>query len=188
MFDLRDLAPDTLRPIRRAEYERMVAQGMFENERVELLYGIIVQMSPHGPDHDHAVDCLKDMLGAALAPGRARVRVQSAFAASNGSEPEPDIAVVPPRSYRDAHPNEAWLIVEVARTSVDKDRGIKGRLYAESNVEEYWIINLVDGVIETYNAPSGGNYTQVARHERGETVRLQHFPDVAVPVSDVVGT
>jgi Uma2 family endonuclease len=164
----------------------MVAAGMFEDERVELLYGMIVPMSPHGPEHDDSLSGLEERLKASLG-SRAKVRVQCAFAASDESEPEPDIAVVPRRSYRDAHPSEAWLIVEVARSSARKDRGLKGRLYAESGVEEYWVVDLVERTVEVHREPRGGAYSEITTHRGGETVRLQRFPDVEVNISELLG-
>jgi Uma2 family endonuclease len=73
----------------------MVELGLFEGERVELLYGVVVQMSPKGTRHDAVIQRLNQLLVPALIP-RAGVRIQSAFAASDGSEPEPDIAIFPP--------------------------------------------------------------------------------------------
>jgi Uma2 family endonuclease len=158
---------------------------LFEGERVELLYGVVVQMSPHGPLHDSALQELTELLVRNLA-GRASVRIQSAFAASDGSEPEPDVAVVPKGDYRGAHPDQAGLIVEVAHSSLPKDRGIKARLYAESGVPEYWIVNLVDRLIEVHTEIVGGAYTRVTPRRPGERIALQQFPDVEFAVEDVI--
>ncbi len=125
-----------------------------------------------------------ELLVRALA-GRARVRVQNSFAASDASEP--DIAVVPPGDYRKAHPAEAWLIVEVASTSLAKDRGTKAKLYAESNVGEYWVVNLVDELVMVHTDIVGGAYARVVSHRKGETIQLLRFPDVSVAVGDVLG-
>ena len=185
MLDPSQLYPDTPRPLKRVEYERLVELGMFEDERVELLYGVVVQMSPHGPPHDSAIEELTEILVRALA-GRARVRIQSAFAASDGSEPEPYVAVVPPGDYHQAHPTEAWLIAEVAQSSVRKDRGLKARLYAESRVPEYWVVNIPGGLIEVHSDILDGEYSRVTPYRRGEAVALQRFPDVQVPVAQVI--
>lgn len=164
----------------------MVELGMFEDERVELLYGTIVTRGPHGPDHDEAVNRFGERLTRALGD-RARVRVQSAFAASNRSEPEPDVAVVPPRSYRDAHPDTAWLIVEVARSSLVKDRDLKSRLYAASGVEEYWVVDLVHDAVRVHCSPGEDGYEEETTRRRGETLRMARFADVELPVDDVLG-
>lgn len=180
-----DIAPDTPRPIRRTEYERMVELGMFEGERVELLEGMIVQMSPHGPEHDSALERLNEILVKALTP-RASVRVQSAFAANDGSEPEPDLAVVPRRDWSKQHPTEAHLVVEVAKSSLAKDRGVKAPLFASSGVPEYWIVNLVDRIIEVHAEPVRGAYTRVTPYRRGERVPIVSFPDVAIDVDAII--
>lgn len=186
MLEPSDIAPETLRPLRRVEYEEMVRLGMFEGERVELLYGTIVQMSPHGPAHDAAVSELDERLKAALGQ-RAIVRVQSAFVASDGSEPEPDIAVVPRRDYRREHPGEAWLIVEVSETSLAKDRGPKARLYAESQIPEYWVVDLRSGLVEVHRSPRDGAYSQISSHSRDDLIRPLQFPDVELAVADLFG-
>ncbi|MBX3191389.1 MAG: Uma2 family endonuclease [Labilithrix sp.] len=95
MLDPMQLAPETVRPIARAEYDRMVSLGLFEDdERIELLYGVLVRMPPQDPAHSVVVQILTNRLVLALA-SRATVRAQLPFAASDDSEPEPDIAVVP---------------------------------------------------------------------------------------------
>ncbi|MFO0616882.1 MAG: Uma2 family endonuclease [Polyangiaceae bacterium] len=180
------LVHDDVRPIRRTEYEALAERGVFEEERVELLRGVIVRMTPIGPDHDSAVERLTELLVRALVP-RATVRIQSSFAASDDSEPQPDVAVVPRASYRAAHPQTAWIIVEVARSSLKRDRDLKAKLYAESKVEEYWIVNLVDEVVVVHSEIVGGTYGRVVTHRRGDVVRPARFPDVEVPVSDILG-
>ena len=185
VLDPAQIAPDTTRPLKRAEYERLVDLGFFEDERVELLYGTVVQMSPHGPQHDAVIQRLTRLLVVGVGD-RGSVRIQSAFAASDGSEPEPDVAVVPPGDYDDAHPTEAWLIVEVAETSLPKDRGLKAKLYAESGVDEYWVVNLVDGIVEVFTEIVNAAYTRVTPHRAGAAFRPGRFPDVEVAVSHLL--
>jgi Uma2 family endonuclease len=163
----------------------MVELGFFQDERVELLYGTVVRISPHGTRHDATVQRLTEMLVLAL-HGRAAIRIQSAFAASDGSEPEPDVAVVPRGDHDAAHPSAAWLIVEVADSSLMKDRAVKGKLYAESGVLEYWIVNLADGLVEVHTEIVGGRYTRVTPHRTGESISLRQFPDVLIPVAGVL--
>jgi len=135
------LALEDIRPLRRAEYDKLVALGAFQDERIELLNGVLVPMSPIGPPHSPAVQKLSTLLFRAL-DGVAAIRVQSPFAALDESEPEPDIAVVPLGDYDTAHPNVAHWIVEVADSSVERDRGLKLGIYAGCGVPEYWIVNL----------------------------------------------
>ena len=143
----------------------MVQLGFFEDEAVELLEGTVVHMSPHGPARDSTIQRLVRILMAA-AGTRGDVRIQSAFAASDGSQPEPDAAVVDAGDYDDAHPSTAWLIVEVSETSLQRDRVVKSEIYARSGVPEYWIVNLVDRTIEVATDPTAGRMKTARRGER----------------------
>jgi Uma2 family endonuclease len=176
---------ETSRPIRRVEYEKMVEAGVFGEDRVELLYGVIVDMPPKGAPHDSAIQRLTKLLLPAVL-GRAEVRVQSAFAASDGSEPEPDVAIVPPGEYRDAHPTQALLLIEVADSSLPVDRGIKAQLYAESGVPEYWVVNVRDAIVEVHTEIVRGVYTHVKPYRAGDRVALLRFPEVEIAVADVL--
>jgi len=177
--------PDRVRPLRREEYDKLIALGAFRNEKIELLEGWLVKMSPTGAPHSSAVDKLTELLVPPLV-GRATFKVQSPFAALDLSEPEPDIAIVPPGFYDTEHPNKAYLIIEVAESSLSVDRGVKLRLYARCGVPEYWIVNVPEKKIEVYTEPGTEAYGKVARYERGQSVRLTQFPDVEVRVSDVM--
>jgi Uma2 family endonuclease len=182
MLDWQEIAPERPRPIRREEYERMVSLGLFQDERVELLCGLLVSMSPHGPAHDSTIDRLTALLVRALGD-RACVRIQGAFAASDDSEPEPDVAVLPPGDYDDGHPREAWLVIEVAESSLAKDLGPKARLYAASNAPEYWVVDLAAGAVHVHVNPVGGAYQECQRVARGDAIALVKFPEIRLPVS-----
>ena len=142
-------------------------------------------MSPQGPLHSKTVQRLAKLLTLAL-EDRADVYSHSPHAASDQSEPEPDVNVVPPGEDTEDHPDRSFLVIEVALSSLDKDRGVKARIYAESNIPEYWIVNLVERVIEVYSNPKRGTYQSKLTHERGETISPIEFPDVKVAVSDIV--
>jgi len=114
------------------------------------------------------------------------VRCQSSFAAHELSEPEPDFTVVPPGDYDVAHPSEAYLVIEVAESSLAMDRGKKLRLYASCAIPEYWVVNLPERCIEVYTGPVPGAYSNVERLARGQSIRLVAFPDVSFAVSDVL--
>jgi len=163
----------------------MGAAGLFENERVELIQGVIVQMSAKGPTHEAVIQRLHEMLVLAL-HGRASVRSQSPFAASDLSEPEPDVAVVPRGDYFDDHPNQAHLLVEVSDSSLRYDRGSKAKLYAECGVPEYWIVNLVDRLVEVHSDIVRGEYRKVVPHGASETIAPQAFPDLAIALSKLL--
>lgn len=180
------LATERLRPLRRVEYERLGQEGFFdEDERVELLEGVIVQMSPRGTRHDAALERLNRLFVLALAD-RSAIRPQLAYAASDISEPEPDLAVVPRRDHDREHPSEAFLLIEVADSSLSKDRRVKTCIYATAAVPEYWVVDVNAGTIEVRTQPTGEAYGHLRVARPGHTIRLQAFPDVEIAVSDVL--
>lgn len=183
LVEMGPLSPEQLRPLRRAEYDHLVEQGCFEDERVELLHGIIVTMSPQGPRHATVIEKLTMLLAPAVL-GRASVRVQSPLAASEDSEPEPDLVVVSRGPRPHGHPDTAFLAIEVAQTSVAKDRRIKAGLYAASGVSEYWIVNLPEDCVEIYTDIENGAYRKCRRAGRGEAITLQAFADITLPVDE----
>ena len=183
---LADIAPERVRPLRRVEYEKMATEGLFEGERVELLEGVIVEdISPQDPRHAGAVQRLTRVLSRALA-GRADVRVQLQLAVSEESLPEPDVALVALQDFDEVHPAKAFLVVEVAETSLRKDRSVKAGLYARAGVPEYWVVNLVDRLMEVHTEVAGAVYSRVTSARPGESVRLRAFPDVEIAVGDIV--
>src|SRR5882672_1724045 len=174
------------RPLRREEYERMIDAGLFRGERIELLRGVLVEMSPQNRPHAGVIQILNRILTPALL-GRADVRVQLPFNVGDDSVPEPDFAVVEPIRYTKAHPDRAFLIIEVADSSLKIDRDEKLELYTGAGVPEYWIVNLAEGTIERHSEPAHGAYGRLTTFRRGETVQILAFPDVAVRVDEVFG-
>lgn len=174
-----------IRRLRRSDYDRLVEAGAFRDERVELIRGVIVRMPPQGPPHAGPIQRLTELLVLRLA-GRAKVRVQLPLLAPDESEPEPDLAVVPPGDYDDEHPSEAHLVIEVAESSLAYDRGTKAPLYAAMGVPEYWIVNVRDGSIEVHREPDAERYGRVTTHRRGEAIALARFPDLVLDVSAIV--
>ncbi len=177
--------PQRIRPLRRVEYDQLIELGAFQNERIELIEGLLVPMSPIGPPHDSVIQKLTALLVPPLLD-RASVRIQLSFAALDISEPIPDVAIVPCGEYNTAHPDQAYLIIEVADSSLSFDRGAKRRLYATCGVPDYWIVNVAERVIEVYREPSAGAYTRVERYEHGQSVRPLRFDDLEVRVADVI--
>jgi len=139
----------------RTRYEQLVEAGMFGPEdRIELLDGLLVAREPQGGRHATAVALVRVALEKAF--GRSfYVREEKPIALDESSEPEPDIVVVKgrPRDYLDAHPSRPVLVVEVADTSLALDRLRKGGLYARAGIADYWVVNLVDQVLEVYREP-----------------------------------
>jgi Uma2 family endonuclease len=176
---------EDLRPLRRAEFHQLAELGAFDDERVELIDGVIVRMTPIGPPHSSTVTILNRLLVLAFA-GRAEVVPQGAFAASELSEPQPDLYVAPLGDYYTEHPHTAYLVVEVADSSLARDRGRKAHLYAESGIPEYWIVNLIDRRVEVYSEPLDGEYRCISNYERGASIRLVAFPELSFAVADFV--
>lgn len=156
-------------------------------DRVELLEGEIVEMSPEKSRHAAAVDLTAETLRRAFADGFT-IRVQHPLALSEISEPEPDVAVVvgSPRDYAAAHPTTALLLVEVADTSLDYDRRRKTIVYARAGIDEYWILNLVDLRLEVYRQPSESGYLSHQVLGREATVSPLAAPHAVVRVADLL--
>jgi len=180
------LLPETPRPLKRSEYDRLVALGAFEDERIELLCGTLVAMSPQDPRRTSPIGQLTMHLVPALV-GRALVRIQAPISAADESEPEPDVALVPLGDYRIAHPDRAHLVIEVAVSSAKKDRLVKAPIYARSGFAEYWLVDVDAKRIEVYVEPSPSGYGRMTLHSAGETISIGAFPDVAVGVDDIFG-
>jgi len=180
------VAPERLRLLRRVEFEHMVNQGLFRDERIELLRGQLVEMSPQHPPHAGTIQRLNTLLAPPLA-GRAEVRIQLPLAVSDDSLPEPDVAVVSPGDYRRAHPTTALLVIEVAETSLNKDRAVKAALYAAAGVPEYWIVDLPGASVDVYVAPVQGRYTRRTAARSGDVLRPVALGDLDVRVADFLG-
>lgn len=178
---LADLAAERIRPLKRVEYERLVEAGVFDDERIELLEGVIVEMSPQDPRHSGTVARLAELL-TRLVSADCHVRSLLPFGASDDSLPEPDIAVVPRGDYDEAHPRRAHLIVEVANTSLRKDRSIKSALYARAGVPEYWVVDVADRRVEIRNQPKAGAYTSTTIARPGDVVRTASLGDLEIAV------
>lgn len=137
----------------------MVNAGAFGPEdMVELLDGFLVAREPQGSRHAVAVGLVRAALERAFGEGY-HIREEKPLALDALSEPEPDLVVVRGRlrDYRDAHPSTPVLVVEVADTSLALDRLRKGGLYARAGVGDYWIVNLLDEVLEVYRQPVGSS-------------------------------
>src|SRR6266850_4923184 len=146
--------PLTLRRWKRAEYEQLVDLGVFQGDSIELIGGHLVVAEPQGAYHASAVTRVDYALRAVL-PGGWIVRIQAPVSLDDDSEPEPDLVVVPgrPADYRHAHPQRPALTIEVSDSSLQFDRQRKSSLYARAGIDDYWIVNLIDRVLEVYRDP-----------------------------------
>ena len=172
-----------------AEYHRMAEAGILgEDSRVELIRGQIVDMAPIGAPHLGMVNRLTHLLPGVLA-GRGMLSVQNPVRLDDGSEPEPDVALLRPRAdyYQTATPcpPDVLLLIEVADTSLDDDRAIKAPLYAEHGIAECWIVNLLDRVVEVHRQPRNGRYAEVRRIAPGAMLDMALLPGISLPVSDL---
>src|SRR5437867_2084355 len=184
-----------IRRWKRTEYEQLVEKGVFRpGERVELIDGLLVVAEPQTSLHFTAVRLVERALGRAFGEGW-DVRAQGPIALDETSEPEPDVAVVRGelRDYVDAHPADPVLVVEVSLTSIDFDRVHKSSLYARAGRPEYWIVNLVDRVVEVRRAPApaasapyGWDYTTVEILSPGEDARPLAAPGTQITVPDLL--
>ena len=178
----------------RERYDRMVDVGILhEGDHVELLDGLLVAREPQGSRHAVVVGLVRAVLEKAFGR-RYHVREEKPFALDDLSEPEPDIVVVPGRvrAYSDFHPSKAVLVVEVADSSLELDRVRKGTLYARAGVTDYWIVNLVDDVLEVSRDPvsesrgHGARYESVRLVKRGSTVTPLAAPRARIRVSSLL--
>jgi Uma2 family endonuclease len=173
----------------RRDYYRMGEAGILgNNDRVELLEGQLVDMSPIGPRHAIVTENLIELLVTAFA-GRARVRCQDPVVLNDGSEPQPDFALVqrPWRGYPNTHPgpDDIFLLIEVADTSLDFDRKVKLELYARAAIREVWIVDLTTDSVFVHRGPSGGGYASVVRVEPPAMLGVEALPGVTIPVAEV---
>ncbi len=173
------------------EYHKMVEAGILgEDDRIELLNGEIVEMTPIGPEH---AGCVKTLIAVFTSWLVARIvlGVQDTVRLGPASEPQPDLSLLRPRrdGYRSSHPGpeDVMLLVEVADTTLRSDRTEKLPLYARHGIREVWLVNLVEQRIEVYRDPSPDGYKAIRHATRGDTVSPLAFPDLVFKVEEVLG-
>jgi Uma2 family endonuclease len=171
------------------QYHEMIRQGVFEpreEHHVELIYGEILPMSPIGSPHNDVISELTEWSFETLPSKAVRVMVQGSIGIpALQSEPEPDVVWARSRRYfnRLPRPDEILLLIEVADSSLAKDRGLKAKLYAEAGIADYWIVNLPDRAVEVRRDPQGSAYRSLTVFQLGQDVHPLAFPDVALPVA-----
>jgi Uma2 family endonuclease len=173
----------------REEYDRLIEAGVLSpEERVELLEGDLVRMWPQNPAHAIAISNVEEALREVFRTGF-YVRVQMPIVGGDDSEPEPDVAVVRGhrRNYVRAHPATAVLVVEVSDSTLDYDRRRKGSAYARTDVLDYWIVNLVNRLVEVYRDPTDDRgYQTMERFRPGETITPLGAPLASIAVDDLL--
>ena len=172
------------------EYHRMGEAGILrEDDRVELIEGEILKMSPIGSRHAACVNRLNAKLTSLLLD-RAVVSVQNPIVLGDFTEPQPDIAILRHRNdfYSSAHAGaaEVHFLIEVADTSIIYDRQGKLPIYALSEIPEVWIVDLSAEAVEVYTEPLRGAYQNSRAFRRGESVVPLRFPDLVIPVASIL--
>ena len=178
-----------------ADYDAVVEQGLFHQRHVELINGDIFETSPVSEPCAQAI-CLVDYaLRPLFAAETTTVIIRSPMRLGESSRPEPDVAIVPGTPRQNvAHPTTALLVVEVSEsTLLAYDRQVKGPLYAAAGIADYWIVNLIDGVVEIHRQPmpdsgtvGGHRYGSVAVHKRGESIAPLAAQNASVKVDDLL--
>src|SRR5215813_6167875 len=179
----------TRRRFTRAEYYRMAEVGILgEDDRLELIRGEIIEMSPIGRRHTAFVGNLTQLLVVRLA-GRALVWVQNPVVLADDTEAKPDLAVLRrrrvPYKEREAWAEDTLLLIEVADSSLAYDRTTKLRLYAEADIPECWVVDGISEAVEVHRTPGPDGYRDVTRVTGTVTLALQAFPDVEITTTEI---
>ena len=162
------------------EFHRLAEAGILqEADRIELIQGEIIQMSPIGPKHAGNVDRIVRTL-TFLFGESAIVRAQNPIQLNDYSEPLPDIAILRPRDdfYTTAHPKpeEVLLVIELSETSLAYDQQIKLPVYASNHITEYWIIDLTTDRVIVHTDPSGDQYLNIRTFRHDESLESPGLP------------
>ena len=168
------------------EYQRMGQVGILsEDDRVELIDGELVAMTPIGPRHNACVN--RTLLAMVRSVGdNAIVQAQGSVRLDLYHEPQPDLVLLRPRAdfyaSRHAGPDDILLIVEIAQSSIEYDRDVKARVYAELGIQEYWLADLNANLVSGYSAPKGGSFRRLEQYHRGQSIAPHMLPECAIAV------
>jgi Uma2 family endonuclease len=173
------------------EYYRMVDAGILaENDRVELIEGEIIEMSPIGQRHMACVDRATDVFTSSL-KGRALISVQNPLRLNNYNEPQPDIVVLKPRAdyyaSKSHTPEDTFLVLEVSDSTLRYDTKVKLPIYAHTGVSEVWIENLQEDLLLVCRDPAGKNYSTQLTLRRGDSISPLAFPNVVLKIEELLG-
>ena len=171
------------------EYQQMAEMGILdEDERIELIGGEMYHMAAIGVHHADAMRALNRILNRQVG-SIALVDVQDPIRLDDETMPQPDIAIVRDRRYRDEHPTpqDILMVFEVADSSRAYDRGLKFPRYAVAGIAEAWLVDLTGNVIERHSDPRDSTYRQITIAHIGDTLISTVFPQLAIPVDAVLG-
>jgi Uma2 family endonuclease len=173
------------------EYHQMAEAGVLrDDDRVELIEGEIVDMTPIGPRHSAVLNRLTRALVTECGD-RAIVQIQASIRLGLHSEPQPDVALLRPRPdfYESATPGpeSVLLLIEVADTSLPYDRGVKLRLYAWAGIREVWLVDLVRNHVEVHCEPAREGYRRSKTHGPGDPLVPMALPEVTLSPAELLG-
>ncbi len=173
------------------EYHKLVERNILhEDDRVELIDGRIIDMTPIGSKHAACVGRLNRLFNMKLQT-RVIVQVQNPIQLDDQSEPQPDIALLKNRDdfYAEKLPtaDDILLVIEVADSSLEYDRETKIPLYARANIQEVWLVNLMENTVEVYSDPSPDGYNTITKRRHNQTISPKSFPDMTAVASEIFG-
>ncbi len=177
--------PDQIHRYTVEEYEALEGHPSFEDRRVELIDGFIVDMSPRSPAHENVVRWLMRWLQPRLDQRRYVLSVAAPLRIAN-SEPEPDIAVIDLERPRDIHPTSAHLVIEVAFSSLKRDIVVKPAVYAQA-VTEYWVVKLDDHEVVVHRNPARHGYRDIKAYLDEAAVAPGSLGIEPMPFSELFG-
>ncbi len=173
-----------------AEYHQMIEIGILKaQDKVELIRGEIIKMSPVGLKHASCVKKINQLFAQKLG-NKVILGIQDPIKLNDNSQPQPDVVLLKPKSdfYATEHPKseDILLLIEVADTSIEYDRQIKIPLYAENNITEMWLININENIIQVYQNPQGKLYKNITNYQIDDKIDLTIFPDCEIKVKDIL--
>jgi Uma2 family endonuclease len=171
-------------------YHKMAESAIFqESDRLELIKGEIIEMSPVGLRHASCVKKLNYLLTKKLGD-QIILGVQDPIKLNNDSEPQPDLVILKyrPDFYADEHPKpeDILLLIEVSDSSIDYDKNVKIPLYAENKISEVWLVNLNDNCVEIHQKPYQNYYQSIQKLSAINIISLSNFPEVEIKISELL--
>jgi Uma2 family endonuclease len=161
-----------------------------KTNRLELIRGEIINMSPIGAKHNACIARLTEFFVTKL-HGKAIIWAQNSLRLDSHSEPQPDLVLLKPRPdfYEEElpKPSDVLLIIEVADSSIAYDRDVKVPLYAEAGIEEFWIVDINNRILTSYTSPTTDGYAKSHRYRSGESIPILAFPDLEIPWVNIFG-
>jgi Uma2 family endonuclease len=186
-----ELSPTNLKYWTVQDYHRMSDLGILDpNERTELIAGQIVLMTAKGTPHVLTLRILASVLENALGDRSVFVSTQDPIRLDNFSEPEPDLAIVKGTifDYAEHHPvpEDIYLVIEVADSTLKQDCEVKDKLYARSSIAEYWVIDIKNRQVHLFRDPSPIGYTSQLILTETHSISPLAFPDIILSIASIL--